>query len=73
MGILDIIGLVYLKVRWKRILRVYKISGDGMVLDAEKGEMQRLLGERRGKLGVRVEAEVDEMLGWGRDRVVDLY
>jgi len=57
MGLLDILGLIYLFVMRKRILGVYRISDDGLSFDMEKGEKQRLISVGREK----------------SDRVMDLY
>lgn len=57
MGLLDVIGLIYLFVMRKRILDLYRISEDGQSFGLEKGERQRLIPWGREQ----------------RDRVLDLY
>lgn len=72
MGVLDLIGLFYLFVMRKQVLGVYKISEDGVSLDVEKGEKQRLVGMQKEKFGFHVEINVEEPAR-SRDRVMDLY
>lgn len=73
MGFLDAIGLVYLFFMRKRILGVYKISEDGLSLDVEKGEKQRLLGAARKEKFGYVDVKSMEVPICTGDRVMDLY
>lgn len=72
-GLLDAIGLVYLFFMNKRILGAYKVSEDGMSLDVEKGEKQKLLGVARKANFGHVDVKVEEVSICTRHRVMDLY